>query len=630
MHVLAYCPLMKVYDTLYDIDLSGDGQVVYVGESLKPFRLKSVPGCRVSFVYVGDTFEHREVAVSGDSLAIYPPPVPQRPTDVKLIAYTEDTTLTLRARVLREGYWFLKLLEILGGFVLFMFGLNRGSTGIMRAVGGWTRDLLTRLSKNPLMAAIGGLIAALGFQSSTAVTVMVVSFADLGFLTPASAMAMNAGAGIGTTLTVGILSLGLTYVSILVMAVGYYLENFTTLYTHYGRALFGYGLAFFGIWQMGNSFSDMANLPYVVDVLQGASGNLPLTAAGAALFAALVHSSALTIGIALSMAFAGMINFETALAVVLGANVGTAFTAVLASTRLSSTARKVALINLVGRMLLATALLPTIPLAKSLPLWVEDISKNIALSHIYYNLIFASIMVSLAYVKPLWKTPVSAKEGIKVPVIYSDPEILLVYMEKVVMDALNTSIKMFREVYDAIRTRSPAIYEEVAKMDDEIDRAEETVNAYVSKVFTHDTSKDISRRVVALAQIMEEIENIGDIISKSVMRSVEKMYKEGIALSEGELSGIRRMHDEVMKTLATAMLALSTWDREKAEELVMRGQEAKSLLVELRKEFYRGVAFSNVQSGEIYLDILSDMERVNQNAASIGEAILESLQESEG
>ena len=619
------CPLFRVYDTLYNVDLSGDNQVVTVGERFKPVRVKSGPGCEVSFTYLGDTIDLRRVRVGADSTAVYEPPKPLKPSRVRIVAATEDTSLTFRGRILRKNYWIIKLLELLGGFVLFMFGLNRGSTGIMRAVGGWTRTLLTRLSRSPLLAALGGLIAALGFQSSTAVTVMVVSLTDLGFLTPASAMAMNAGAGVGTTFTVGILSLGFTYVAIVMMALGYYLERFTQVYEHYGRALFGFGLAFFGIWQMGSTFADMSSIPYVTAFIHDISNNVLLMLVVSAVFAALVHSSALTIGIALSMAFAGIITFPGALAVVLGANIGTAFTAVLASAQLSRVARRVALINLLGRTALSLALLPTVPYAPSLAIWVGDLSKNIALSHIYYNLLFAAIVVPLTYVRSLWRMESPIKERVSRAVIYDDPEFLLVYMEKVISDALNVAMRMFQDVYEAIRTRSPAVFERVASMDDEIDRAEETINAYVSKVMAHGLTGETGKRVVALAQIMEEIENIGDIISKSIVRNVEKLYKEGISLTEEELSGIKEMHSEVMKTLALAMVVLTTWDPEKAKELLARAKEVKALLDRKRKEFYTRIDVSNAQSGEVYLDLLSDMERVNFNTAAIGGAVLESL-----
>lgn len=622
-----FCPLYRLYDTLYNLDLSGDNQVLTVGQKFKPLRVKSLPGCEVTFLYVGDTLDLYRTVVGPESVAIYTPPTPREPTTVRVTAFTTDTLLTFTGRVLKSSYWIVKVLELLGGFVLFMFGLNRGSTGIMRAVGGWTRTLLTRLSRSPMLATLGGLIAALGFQSSTAVTVMVVSLTDLGFLTPASAMAMNAGAGVGTTFTVGILSLGFTYVAIVMMALGYYLERFTQVYEHYGRALFGFGLAFFGIWQMGNVFADMASIPYVTTFIHDISNNVLLMLVVSAVFAALVHSSALTIGIALSMAFAGVITFTGALAVVLGANIGTAFTAVLASAQLSPVARRVALMNLLGRTVLSLLLLPTVHLAPSLPIWVEDLSKNIALSHIYYNLVFAAIVVPLTYVRALWRMESPIKERVSRAIIYDDPEFLLVYMEKVIGDALNVAMQMFQDLYEAVRTRNPAIFERIASMDDEIDRAEETINAYVSRVMAHGLTGETGKKVVALAQIMEEIENMGDIISKSIVRNVEKLYKEGISLTEDELNGIKVMHSEVMRTLAIAMVVLTTWDPERAKELLARAKEVKALLDRMRKEFYTRIDVSNVQSGEVYLDLLSDMERVNFNAAAIGGAVLESLGE---
>lgn len=623
--LINFCPLYKEYDTLYNLDLSGDKQFVVLGQRFKPIRVRTLPGCEVEFVYISDSLFSKKVVADDHGKVMFDLPKPDKEGEIKVIAKTEDAYLTFKLSVLKRDFWVYWFLEFLAGFIFFLFGLNRGSSGIMRSVGGWTRKILTKLSDKPLLAVIGGIIGALGFQSSTAVTVMVVSLTDLGLLSVPSAVAMNLGAGIGTTITVGILALGLTYVSIILMAGGYLIEKFISGYEHYGRALFGFGMAFFGIWYMGEAFSHLTDIPAFMEIFHSFSGNIFLMILISAIFAALVHSSALTIGIALSMAFSGILTFQGALAVVLGANIGTAFTAVLASSGLSKVARKVAMVNLVGRALLSIVLMNLIPFAENIPVWTGNLTTDIALSHIYYNLVFALIVLPSIFIKPLWKVEKTPRVDY-ILTILEDPDLIMAYMDKILIDALNMAIKMFQEIPVLLQTKSPSAIENFIKMDDNIDILEERVNVLTTKALSYDIPKENTNRIVGMAYIMEEIENAGDIMSKSIARLIEKMYKGGINLSNKEMEGIKIMHSEVMKTFADALVVITKWDVEGGKKLYNRRDEVKSLLDSLRKDFYsQGMDANKISSGEIYLDILSDMERVNFHIASIGNAIVETF-----
>ena len=621
--ILISCPIERVYDSLYKIDLSGDKQVVELGKPFKPLRVKTLPNCEVEFIYFGDTVFSKKVLSSGN-YAIFYPPIPKKEGDIKVLARTEEGSVIFHLKALRKDFWFFLFLEFLLGFVLFIFGLDRGSTGIMRAVGGWTRKAINRLSSNRFLALLGGIIGAMGFQSSTAVTVMVVSLVDLGMISPSAAIVTNAGAGIGTTLTVGILSLGIGQVSIILILLGFIIEKLLRSYGHYGRAIFGFGLAFFGIWYMGEVFSKLSEIPTFFNMLSSIFNSPSLTLIFSLVFSALIHSSALTLGIGISLAYAGILNFEGALAMILGANVGTAFTAVLASSGLSGTARKVAITNLLGRFLFSLILLFTIPFSKFLPIWSNNLSANIALAHVYYNILFAMAVIPISYLKPLWERSENGKVKGLSEMFIDNPDIATVYMEKLVSDALNKAILMFQEIPDVIRSKSPSRIYNFQKMDDEIDEIETRVNALLGRLNESFVQQNTANKLIALAYIMEEIENSGDIMSKSIGRLAEKMYKEGINLSEEEINGILSFHREVLKTFADAMVVLSSWEKESARNLYNRKDEVKSLLEELKREFYsRGFDVEKLTSGEVYLDILSDLERINFHIASIGGIIYE-------
>ncbi len=621
--LLISCPIEKVFDTVYNVDLSGDRQVVYVGKYFKPLRVKTLPGCEVEFIYFGDTIFSKKVLSSGD-YAIFYPPIPKREADIAVLARTDEGKVVFHLKALNRNFWIFMILEFLLGFVLFIFGLDRGSTGIMRAVGGWTRKAINRLSSNRFLALLGGIIGAMGFQSSTAVTVMVVSLTDLGMLSPNAAVVVNAGAGIGTTITVGILSLGIGHVSIILIVLGFLLERIMSSYRHYGRAILGFGLAFFGIWYMGNVFQKISEIPSIFNILLQLFNSPTFTLISSLVFSALVHSSALTLGTGISLAYAGILNFESALAMVLGANVGTAFTAVLSSSNLSETAKKVALVNFLGRLVFSVLLSFTIPISRQLPIWTQSITSDMALAHIYYNVLFAITVIPISYLKPLWERRENGSIIGFSEMLLTDPEIAIVYMEKLVTDALNRAIIMFQEIPEIIRSRSPSKIYSFQKMDDEIDGIETRVNALLGRMREVFVQQDTANKIIALAYIMEEIENAGDIMSKSIGRLVEKMYREGINLSDAEIGGILGFHREILRTFADAMVVLSNWDKNNAKNLYNRKDELKAILEDLKRDFYsKGFDVEKLVSGEIYMDILSDLERINFHIASIGGIIYE-------
>jgi Na+/phosphate symporter len=235
-------------------------------------------------------------------------------------------------------------------------------------------------------------------------------------------------------------------------------------------------------------------------------------------------------------------------------------------------------------------------------------------------------VIPISYLKPLWERRENGKvKGIS-EMFIDDPDIATVYMEKLVSDALNKAILMFQEIPGVIRSKSPSRIYNFQKMDDEIDEIETKVNALLGRLNEGFVQQNTANNLIALAYIMEEIENSGDIMSKSIGRLAEKMYKEGINLSEEEINGILSLHREVLKTFADAMVVLSSWEKESARNLYNRKDEVKSLLEELKREFYsRGFDVEKLTSGEVYLDILSDLERINFHIASIGGIIYENM-----
>ena len=225
------------------------------------------------------------------------------------------------------------LLILFGGMALLLYGMQLTGEGLQRAAGARLRQILTHLTANRFAAALTGAGVTALIQSSTATTVMLIGFVQAGLLTLHQAMGIILGADVGTTFTVQLLAFKVYDYAPLMVGLGFSVLFFAKrrLFKDLGQALLGFGLIFLGLKLMIDGMEPLRQSPVVAQVLLTFAESPVLGIAAAAVFSAVVHSSAATIGLAIALAAHGLLPLAGAVPLVLGANIGTCATALAAS-----------------------------------------------------------------------------------------------------------------------------------------------------------------------------------------------------------------------------------------------------------------------------------------------------------
>src|SRR3989442_162744 len=229
---------------------------------------------------------------------------------------------------------YVVLFALLGGTALLLYGVRLVGEGLQRAAGTRLRHVLSTLTGNRLKSLLVGAGVTAVLQSSSATTVMLVGFASAGLLTLRQTIGMILGADIGTTVTVQLLAFDLLQISPLVVFAGWllYVSGRGTV-RYVGQAILGFGFLFLGMKLIHDGTAPLASSALVADLLSALTGQPLVLALFSAIFTALVRSSAAVIGLALSLASAGLMPLVAAIPVILGSNIGTAANAVLTAVR---------------------------------------------------------------------------------------------------------------------------------------------------------------------------------------------------------------------------------------------------------------------------------------------------------
>jgi len=300
--------------------------------------------------------------------------------------------------------WATVLIGLLGGLALFLIGIDQMTEALKSLAGHRMQRILSRLSGNRVVGALTGTVTTAALQSSSVTTVLAVGFVSAELLTVTQAASVIIGANLGATVTAQIIALNVSELALALVAVGAVLWLFIPQRTwkKAGQALTAVGFVFFGIKVMTDAMAPLASYPPVLEVLSGASNPFLALVAGAAI-TALIQSSSATTGIVIAMAASGLIDLPTGIAIVLGANIGTCVTALLAALGKGRPALRTAMVHVLVNVLGALVWLIFLPLLVDLVEFINpsDVTspRQLANAHTIFNLV--NTVVFLILLTPL-------------------------------------------------------------------------------------------------------------------------------------------------------------------------------------------------------------------------------------
>ncbi|HEX4743067.1 MAG TPA: Na/Pi cotransporter family protein [Candidatus Limnocylindria bacterium] len=528
----------------------------------------------------------------------------------------------------------LVLFSLLGGTALLLYGVRLVGEGLQRAAGARLRHVLASLSGDRFRAlAVGAGVTAL-LQSSSATTVMLVGFASAGLLSLKQTIGVILGADIGTTVTVQLLAFNLLSLAPLIVFFGWLLTALSSgTAGHFGRAILGFGFLFLGMKLIADGTVPLKSNALFADVLAALVG-LPIVVLllSAALTAA-VHSSAAVIGLALSLAQAGLIPLEGAIPIIFGANVGTAGTALVASVGTNAEARRVAVAHAAFKLGGVALFLPFSGLfVEVVRATASDVPRQIANAHTLFNVGLAILFLPGAdFAARVITRAIPETRRSEIGAIYLNPQVLdtpAVALGQALREVLRMGDVVVQSLRDTIRVferNDEDLMRELIKRDDQIDRLEEDIKQYLIKLSERSLTEEQSDRETALLFIIVNLEEIGDVIDKDLLELAEKKISGHHRFSEQGWAEITDLHAKVVENLELAMSAVATQDRAIAETVIRHKAVVNTLERRLRQahmERLRSGLRESIDTSSIHLDVLAGLKRANSLASGIAYAVL--------
>lgn len=532
---------------------------------------------------------------------------------------------------------YMNYLSLVGGVLLLIYGIKMVGNGLQEAAGPRIRSLLRSLTSNSLYAVGAGAFITGLIQSSSATSVMLVGFVSAGLMTFRQTLAVILGADIGATLTVQIIAFHIYDYDIMFIGLGIAFIFFSRrhLYTNIGKGILGFGFMLLALKIMSNAMFPLQSSDLLKQVLVALVGSPVAGILLSAGLTALIQSSAATIGIALALAGHGLITLDAAINIVLGANIGTCSTALMASLSSPVEARRVAWAHVVFKTAGVLLFLPFLDLFNDLARMTDDdITRQIANAHTIFNVVIAVVFLPLVplFAKLVTRLVPEKTEEKKFGPLYLDehllstPAIALGQAAREVMRASDIVREMLSNTINAFRSDDTQLIASIKDKDNMIDLLDRQIRLYLMRLSSSNLREAQSRRAVALLEITRDLENIGDIIDRNMMPLAEKRINKGLMFSDEGMQEIVSLHKKVMENFDTAISAFAANDPELAAR-VLRNKEDIGLmereLVQAHLERLRRGLRESIETSHIHLDIMGNLARINSLITHIAYPIVE-------
>jgi phosphate:Na+ symporter len=535
------------------------------------------------------------------------------------------------------------LLDLLGGVALLLWGLHMVLTGVMRAFGPNLRRYLGKAVGNRFTAFAAGLGLTAILQSSTAAGLMTASLAGDGIVPLVPALAIMLGANVGTTLIVQLLSFNVTAAAPVLFLIGVvtFRVGGQSLSRALGRIAIGLGLTLLALHILVGTLVPAEQAP-AVRVLLGAITNDPvlcIVIAAALTWAA--HSSVAVVLLIMSVAYAHFVTTEAALALVLGANLGSAINPLLeGGTRGDAASRRLPLGNLINRLVGILIALPLVPfLARELPALQPDAAKMTAEFHMLFNVATAAIFFGL--LDPLASLLLRILPDRPQPADPSLPR----YLDEATLDAPALAIAdaaretlragdtveaMLRQIMTAIMNNDRKLVGEVSKMDNAVDRLTEAIKLYIARLTRGSLDEREGRRAMEIVSFAINLEHIGDIIDKNLCELAIKKIKRRLQFSAEGAAELVAFHKRVCEGLQMAFGVFMRGDLDAARHLLREKAELRMIELaagERHFERLREGRPESIETSSLHLDILRDLKRIHSHLCSVAYPVLQAAGE---
>jgi phosphate:Na+ symporter len=573
---------------------------------------------------------------------------------------TEYPLFSKKSDVFPKEFYAMEMIifKSLGGLGMFLFGMKIMSEGLQKVAGKKMRQILGLVSNNRVIGCMVGALVTSVIQSSSATTVMLVSFVDAGLMTFVQATGVLIGANIGTTITAQLIAFKITAYALPAIALGVLLKFFLGRgqWVYVGDVLLGFGLVFFGLATMNAGFAPLKDDPTFIALFTKFNaddlGSILLCIGVGTALTMILQSSSATVGITMVLASQGLLTFGASVALILGDNIGTTITAQLASIGANINARRTArahaLLNIIGVLYIVLLF----PQFIDLVTWVTsalssigppdllvngaqpNISRYIANAHTIFNVVNAIFfLLAMPYLVKITIWLVREKEGVAeldelqhikfLDSRYIDTPSVALGQARAEIIRMGEAVRvMYVDIVGCLKKRNLSDLSKWKKREDTIDILQREITQFLVEVVQRPISPEESKEVASLMRMANNLERAGDCV-ENIAELIEEMIHQDLHFSEAAL------HDyEVISNRVRKFLWFVTDSVKEEEMTIMPEAQAMEDDVNRMREEMRGNYIMRLQSGIctvdpslILVDLLSAFEKIGGFCFNIAQAV---------
>jgi len=550
--------------------------------------------------------------------------------------------------------WFEIFVTLLGGLGLFLFGMKFMSESLQNFAGEKIKFFITKITKNTFSGILTGTVITSLIQSSSATTVITVGLVNAGLMTLSQSIGIIMGANIGTTMTAQLIAFKLESLSLPAITAGVIMILFGSRKIKIvGETIFGFGLLFYGISLMSSSISPLKESHKIVEYMVKFEGNPFLAMLSGMILTFIVQSSSGTVGLTMVLATQELITINTAIPLILGENIGTTITALIASISSNTDGKRAAIIHTLFNMMGVSYMMFGIYFLKidGIPIYYkfldiitpgknlmgENVGRFIANSHTLFNVFntiillpFASFLEKIS--KILIKDKKTTKENFFVTK-YLDKNLLLnphlalynvkkemVEMIKIACDSINFST-------DYLVNGHQEIAEQIRKYELKTDFLQNEITNYLISISKEELSDEEFAQIPVLIHSINDIERIGDQ-SINILEFANFIKENDIKLPQKAYIEIKNMNETLQKMISEIILAIEDMSYERINNIFIFEEELNDLEKKYNREHLLRLSnkICESSSAAVFTDILTSYERSGDHITNIAEAIKNKFQ----
>ncbi len=531
------------------------------------------------------------------------------------------------------------LLNLLAAVALLVWGTHIVRTGVLRVFGANLRQVLRASVDRRSRAILAGIGVTGVLQSSTATALLLSSFVGQGLIATSAALAVMLGADIGTALMVKFFSLNLSWLAPLLIVAGVvtYLSRRAEVTGQAGKIALGLGVMILALQLIMQATAPLTQAIGVQVLFRQLTGDALLDVLIGTLAAIVSYSGLAVVLLTATLAASKVITVDVALAIVLGANLGSGLVAVLTTLKAAPLVRRVPLGNLLFKLIGVAIALPLLAYLPRWLAWLGDDPKSLVVNfHLAFNACLAIVFLQLtgrfarAIERWLPTPPADTLPGTPRHLdatALGTPALAIGNAAREAIRLADAVQDMLAGLLVTLKSNDFALAERLRARDDEIDRLYTAIKLYLTQVSRQELEATESKRWADIMQFTINMEHVGDIIERMLIDVAEKKIQRGLSFSEAGMAEIEELHARLLGNLKLAVAVFLNGDLKSAQQLIdekIGFRELEMRYADNHLQRLSGNTPQSIETSSLHLDLLSDFKRVNSLFCSVAYPILES------